>query len=146
MIAICPSLNTSLHVQSHTLCGQDEVARLSAAHAEALRHREQEVAATSTAAMAEADARAAAAVKAADTALSELGSAREECQALKTALEQVLYRSLLPTHCKDQRQLGCSSSISGLPSALSPAAMYFGAWSPWPNGCACDAMLHTTRP
>ena len=68
---------------------QDEAARLSAAHAEALRQREQELAATSTAAVTEADGRAAAAIRAADTAQSDLNKARAKCQALMAAVEQV---------------------------------------------------------
>ncbi len=68
---------------------QDEAARLSAAHAGALRRSEQEAATAKTAFAAEADGRVAAAKHAADTALSELSSARDECQTLRATLEQV---------------------------------------------------------
>ena len=72
---------------------QDEVARLSAAHAEALRRSEQEAATANAAVAAEVDGRVAAAKHAADAALSELSIARDECQTLRATLEQVPFDS-----------------------------------------------------
>ncbi len=74
---------------SPLMCEQDEAARLSAAHAEALSLSEQDAASARAAAAAEADGRVAAAKHAVDAMLSELSTARDECQTLLATLEQV---------------------------------------------------------
>ena len=103
-LALCEEGGRALHRRlEHPACEQDEIARMSAAHVEALRQREQEVAATVAAAVTDADSRAAAASKAADTALSELGSAHSECRALKAALEQVPGLAYPSPCCQDRR-------------------------------------------
>ena len=79
----------SAFTTSSALHEQDQVARLSAAHAEALRRCEQEAATAKAAIAAEADGRVAAANRAAGVAQGELSSARGECQTLRATLEQV---------------------------------------------------------